>query len=119
MKTVKVIESYQACYPDPVIFNEGDSLKLGKSDDEFPGWIWVTTTSGKEGWAPLPLIRRLSQKQGTAIEDYTARELNIETGDELKIIRELNAWAWVENKEKQTGWVPVSKLEQAPDQSFG
>lgn len=52
MKTVKVIEDYQACYPDPVTFSEGDSLILGKSDDEFPGWIWVTSGSGKEGWAP-------------------------------------------------------------------
>ncbi|KEQ17740.1 SH3 domain-containing protein [Endozoicomonas numazuensis] len=119
MKTVKVLEDYQASFPDPVTFNEGDNLTLGKSDEEFPGWIWVTVSSGKEGWAPLPLIRRLSQKQGTAIEDYTARELNIKAGEELKILRELNAWAWVENRVKESGWVPVSKLDQTSDTSFG
>ncbi|WP_252180020.1 SH3 domain-containing protein [Endozoicomonas sp. 4G] len=110
MKTVKVIEDYQACYPDPVTFSEGDRLMLGKSDDEFPGWIWVTATCGKEGWAPLPLIRRLSQNQGTAIEDYTARELSVSVGEDLKILREINAWAWVENRQKHMGWVPVSKF---------
>ncbi|WP_062269982.1 SH3 domain-containing protein [Endozoicomonas arenosclerae] len=116
MTTVKVIESYDACYPDPVTFNKGDELELGKLDDEYPGWIWVTSPSKKEGWAPLPLIRRLNQKLGTAIEDYTARELSVLVGDELKILRELNAWAWVKNSKKELGWVPVSKLEQSTTQ---
>ncbi|WOG25399.1 SH3 domain-containing protein [Endozoicomonas sp. 8E] len=117
MKTVKVIEDYQACYPDPVTFSEGDSLILGKSDDEFPGWIWVTSGSGKEGWAPLPLIRRLSQKEGIALEDYNARELSVNVGEDLRILREINAWGWVENQQKQTGWVPISKFAEYSHES--
>ncbi|WP_257254843.1 MULTISPECIES: SH3 domain-containing protein [unclassified Endozoicomonas] len=117
MKTVKVIEDYKACYPDPVTFSKGDHLTLGKSDNEFPGWIWVTATSGKEGWAPLPLIRRLNQKQGMALEDYTARELSVSMGEDLIIVREINAWAWVENQQKQMGWVPISKFAEGSHES--
>lgn len=72
---------------------------------------------GQRRLGPLPLIRRLSQKEGIALEDYNARELSVNVGEDLRILREINAWGWVENQQKQTGWVPISKFAEYSHES--
>jgi hypothetical protein len=55
-KQYRVIAPHKASYPDPISFSPSDRLKLGRRDDQYPGWIWTTIADGKEGWAPESLI---------------------------------------------------------------
>ena len=52
MKVI-VIEEHSSNYPNPITFEQGEALQLGKQDTEFEGWIRVTTQDGNEGWAPI------------------------------------------------------------------
>ena len=47
---------------------------------------WVRLQNGNEGWAPKEYIGMLDKsKKGIAKSNYTARELDIEIGDNLHI----------------------------------
>ena len=110
---VIALTAHASAYPNPIRFEAGDRLVLGERDDEYPGWIRVTTADGNEGWAPEQSVDSLSRTEGLAIENYTARELNTVTGETLVCRRELNGWLWVENDRGESGWVP-KKTTDAP-----
>ena len=101
-----IIAAHKSSFPDPVRSSPGDRLVLGKKDEEYPGWIWVTIPSGLQGWAPESLIRFETEKSGVALEEYTARELDTTEGEHVRCTRELAGWLWVENVAGQTGWIP-------------
>ena len=100
-------------YPDPINFSPGDRLKLEKRDDQYPGWIWVTTPSGKKGWAPESLICAETEQEGLALSGYTARELDTSEGESVFCSDEQSGWLWVENERGETGWIP--KESARPD----
>jgi hypothetical protein len=101
-----VLTAHRSAYPNPIRFEAGDPLTLGERDDEYPGWIRVTTRDGRHGWAPEPFIDIRSTGQGVANTRYTARELDTVADEVLQCHRELNDWLWVENGRGETGWVP-------------
>lgn len=103
---VKVIASHESKYPNPISFERGDALVVGRRDSEYSGWIWVTTSSGNQGWAPEQLVATTAPNQGFAKEAYCARELNTVEGEWLTLHRELNEWIWVENEQGARGWIP-------------
>lgn len=107
------ISPHTSDYPTPISFVPGDRLLLGKRDSEYPGWVWVTTSSGEEGWAPEVYIAPNSSNEGIALEPYTAKELNTVPGESLISHRELSDWLWVENKHGECGWVPKKTTNYA------
>jgi len=54
------IAAHRSNYPDPIEFHQGDSLKTGIRDSEYEGWVRVTTTGGKEGWAQEQYLEQVS-----------------------------------------------------------
>ena len=48
MKAV-VIKEHISKYPDPIYLKQGDIVSLGKIDDEFPNWMFISTDLGKQG----------------------------------------------------------------------
>ncbi len=104
---LKVIEPHRPSYPDPAQFKAGDVLRLGGRDYEYPGWIWVKTDDGGQGWAPLKYID-ISGDAPTAKRDYSARELDTEVGDVVELLETLNGWVWVRDYRRECGWIPVS-----------
>jgi len=104
---VTVTTSYKSAYPDPIEFEKGDLLKLGRRDTEYPGWIWVLTACDVEGWAPEQYISATNSTEGVGKTEYNAKELNTEPGEELAVLKELNGWYWVENSKGERGWIPI------------
>ena len=101
---------HRSKYPDPICLKPGDRVVLGRSDEEYAGWIWVTAPSGNEGWAPESIIRVESPEAGVATAEYTARELDTQVGDRLSCGSELGGWLWVENERGESGWVPKAAV---------
>ena len=108
----RVIEKYTSAYPNPIKFQKGEPLITGGRDDEYPGWILVTTKCGNEGWAPDQYIN-INTVPVTARQDYDAAELSIEIGQTLVMIHTLNDWAWVKTSSDQFGWVPCKTIQVA------
>jgi hypothetical protein len=100
-------------YPNPIGFQAGDRVELGVRDDDFSGWIRVTTRDGNQGWAPIQYLQMDGAgKTAIAILDYSARELNTRVSEHLILLHELNGWGWVENENKECGWVPLNSIER-------
>ena len=107
-------KKHRKSYPNPIAFEPGDKLKLGDCDDEYPGWIWVATQDGNEGWAPEQYLAiEESNGTATALEVYTANELDTHLGERLKLIQELNQWVLVQNSQGAIGWVPLDTTTPA------
>lgn len=107
------ISAHTSNYPKPIEFRVGDSVLVGDTDDEFPGWVWVTTTDGNQGWAPKKhLIFDSDGQKAIVNHNYSARELNTTKGEYLTLLFELAGWAWVENENKESGWVPLNTIQR-------
>ncbi len=109
---VSVIHQHRSNYPDPVSFRRGDRLVAGRRDTEYPGWIRVTAGDGREGWAPEQYLD-LDESPALALEDYSARELDTEIGEQLDVLQVLNDWLLVENARGVRGWVPAQTTAPA------
>ena len=109
---LKVITPHQSNYPNPIKFAAGESLIIGKRDDQYPGWVKVTTTDNNQGWAPLDFIELNSANNlGIAQFDYDATELTVHAGQTLTLISELNGWYWCANEAGCYGWVPCENCK--------
>lgn len=109
----RILKAYQAQYPDPIVLQSGAVVSLGKTDPEFPGWIWATSLiSGKSGWVPEPFLAR-DGDEARCLREYSARELDVREGDLVSVLEELSGWAWVESESGLTGWVPQSHLARS------
>ena len=104
--------SHKTVYPNPISFEKGESLALGRIDTEYSGWVRTTTTDGNEGWAPVEYIE-ISQckSKGTAICSYNAFELDTFVNEKLTVLTELNEWYFIENTEGKKGWVPMNTVK--------
>ena len=82
------------------------------------------------GWVPGQVIRILAAGQGVALEDYTARELDVDSGQRVFGARQMNGWVWCSyvepegliagnarshkvGTELKSGWVPFRNLQPA------
>lgn len=109
-RIARVIKDWRTVYADPLTVHAGERLTLGKRDDEWPGWIWVTTEANKNGWMPGRLIESHGPT-GTALADYDARELEVCVGGTLTLHAEESGWHWATASDGRTGWVPASHVE--------
>ena len=109
MKKVKIIQSYQKQYLNPIVLNVGDQVILGKEETEekWKGWIWAESITNS-GWIPMQIIEFSSdRKTGIISKEYSAQELAVEKNDFVLIIESLNGWLWVKNiLNNEEGWIP-------------
>ena len=49
---------------------------------------------------------------GIIIKQYTAKELNVNIGERLIGLEELNEWVWCEGRDGEKGWVPKENLQK-------
>ena len=109
-----VTSRHRSTYPNPISFQPGEKLQLGGSDREYPGWIWVTTNDGNQGWAPEQYLAiHDCETEATASQEYSARELDTEAGEKLELLEELNQWVYARNAKGAIGWVPLETTTPA------
>ena len=106
----RVATAYRRSTSTPIRCGRGESVQLGRRDDQYPGWVRVMTVARSEGWAPQSMIEVVTSDRGLLNEDYDARELTTKLGEEVTCIRQLAGWAWVENAQGDSGWVPLETL---------
>lgn len=101
---------YRTQYADPVRFARGETVGVGRRDDEWPQYLWATDAGGRSGWVHE---RFLDADAGTAraTRDYTARELDARAGDAVRLLEEAGGWWWCENEHGAQGWLPARDLE--------
>ena len=89
----------------------GDPLRVGGESGPYTEWFRVTTAAGVSSWMPEAYLRR-SGARGTALVEYTSRELAMSGGEEVGLIREVAGWAWCRAADGREGWLPLELLER-------
>ena len=112
-KMALVVVSYEALAKyrsNPLAMLGGDELKVGRRDDEWPGWVFCEDTAGRQGWVPEKYVR-ISGEKGIAEEGYVAQELSAVEGEIVRVEKVERGWAWVRSMTDETGWIPVKNLK--------
>lgn len=112
----EVVKEHRSNYPHPINLGKGDSVIVGERYAGAEGWNnWVFCTKldhSAQGWVPEQLLQR-DGELGVLTTDYTAKELNVDIGDEVVGSKEMNGWMWCEKLDDHaTGWVPKEKLQK-------
>lgn len=102
----RVVRDHTPTYTDPIVVRAGDRLRVGREDDEHPGWAWCTAPDGGEGWTPLAILSR-EGAEAVADRDYSAAELEVRGGRRVEVLEELSGWLRVRDADGHEGWVPV------------
>jgi hypothetical protein len=108
---VRVIEEYQAPYPDPIQAKADDEVVVDLSrKTDIVGWVWCANSAGKSGWVPNVYVE-INDNQGRLLKDYNAIELTIHVGDVLTVYKEESSFYWASNQAGDQGWVPIKNVE--------
>jgi hypothetical protein len=109
-----VIENHRTEFPDPIILKQGEKVIVGEeSSVNWPDWVFCKKMDGSnKGWVPKQIIK-YENNYGNIIEEYSAKELDIDKGTIVEGIKELNGWLWLKNRTtNEIGWVPIEKLKE-------
>ena len=113
----RVIQDHVSEFPEPITFAKGALLVVGEKYEGPEGWedwLFCETPGQQGGWVPVQVLEFIDGGRARAREDYTARELDVRTGEWLLGTRTLNGWAWCSRPPtSESGWVPLAKLERA------
>lgn len=104
-----LLRDYRTQYHDPVRFARGDAVVVGARDTEWPEFLWATDAAGRSGWVHQSY---LAGDRGTVLgaRDYTARELDADAGERVRLIEQAGGWWWAENERGAQGWLPARDL---------
>ncbi|GAA0371335.1 SH3 domain-containing protein [Caldalkalibacillus horti] len=110
-----VIKKHRTNYSDPITLVKGQFIIVGEKyigPEKWDNWYFCTTSENKiGGWVPGQLID-LRGAEGIILEDYTARELDVNKGEKLVGLKELNGWIWcLRTLNSEEGWVPKENLK--------
>ena len=109
-RRVRIKLEYKVQYADPLQVVAGETVTVGREDNEFPGWKWCKASDGCEGWIPVEMLSHEKGKT-TVLRDYSARELAVQRGDEVVVQDARHGWLLVRNKKGKRGWIPASHTE--------
>jgi len=114
------ISDHRTQYPNPIKLSKGEVVKLGEPapEEKWKNWIWAENVKGQGGWVPVQLIDKTNGNlKGVVKEKYSARELNINAGENVIKIKSLNGWTWVRNiGNHEEGWIPDEVIKPKPVQ---
>ncbi|MFI8687208.1 SH3 domain-containing protein [Rossellomorea sp. NPDC077527] len=109
-KNLVIKYKHISSYPNPIKLNKGQSVIVGEKytgNEEWNNWVYcLTADKSSEGWVPEQIIEG-TRDNGTILEDYSAKELNMKQGDRVIKLKELNGWYWVRDlTDYEEGWIP-------------
>ncbi|MDN3707458.1 SH3 domain-containing protein [Myroides ceti] len=115
MEIWKSISSHTSEYENPIKLLKGEIVKLGNRapEENWKDWIWAENDKEQGGWVPIQIIENLeSNKQGLILEDYSAKELNIDKDEIVVKVKSLNGWSWCRKiKDNDEGWIPDEVID--------
>lgn len=98
----QVIANYDSPYTEPFFLKKGETVEIGRRDNEWPGWVWCRNAAGESRWVPEAYLRR----DGQVVRDYESTELAVKKGEVVTAVLEESGWLWCTNQSGQSGWIP-------------
>ena len=107
----KVIKEHKASFPEALISEKGDRVKVDKEDPEMLGWYWCQDVHGMEAWIPDTHID-IDGSEAVFNQPYNSIEHTVEPGEIVQYLGESLGWIECLNKEWKYGWIPSDKLDK-------
>jgi hypothetical protein len=112
MKIVKVTKNHKAEFNIPLIANKDEIVEGQERETEWEGWLWCRNSCGVHAWVPKAYLKPASESgHYQFVQDYNARELTIDEGQEVIVLNEESGWAWVRTPLGDEGWIPLVNLQ--------
>ncbi len=110
---LKVIESYNIAYTNPIKLSIGDLVKIVKweTNPDWLGWVFVTDKNDHKGWIYDKCLQ-IDNQTALIIKDYDATELTVTEGEFVTILNVEAGWAWARSANGSHGWVPLKNLSE-------
>ena len=113
-----VTENYETEFTSPITLTAGEKVTFGEdpnpevNPDTWINWAYCIKLDGSnEGFVPEQIIKKEGD-YGIILENYSAKEMTVSTGEMVEGIQELNGWLWSKNKRTgEIGWIPLEVLE--------
>ena len=115
MEIRKTISSSTCGYEHPINLSWREQVKLGKRapEENWKDWIWAENNKKEGGRVPIQIIDFSEDKNyGIVLEDYSAKELNIDKDELIIKMKTLNGRSWVRKiSDNDEGWIPNEIIE--------
>jgi hypothetical protein len=96
---------YEERDTNPLHLAAGQEVTTGPADREWPGWIWVGDSSGRNGYVPTEILEPLGEDRWAATEDFDPTVLKVRRGDAITSLKQIHGWHWCQNEAGEQGWV--------------
>lgn len=113
LRHYRVIKDYKSPYPDPIVFQKGEKVKVGqefKEDPDWRNWIWCEGKNNKKAWAPKQYVD-IDGTNGIFNKDYNAMESSVQIGEKLVVYEIVNGFGMSEKTNGARGWVPMKNMQ--------
>jgi hypothetical protein len=110
-RRIRVAKAYVSAYPEPIHFDTGASLSVGRDDADYPGWYWCRSEIGREGWVHRSFLAACAG-QTRSVRAYSAKELTVLGGELGEAMESLDGWVYVRLDSGDEGWLPGDHLRE-------
>jgi hypothetical protein len=116
MKIVKVTKNHKSEFHVPLVATKGEIVEGQERETEMEGWLWCQNDSGVHGWVPKAYLEATTDSgHFQFLQNYNARELTVDEGQEVIILNEESGWVWVRTPLGDEGWIPLENLQDLKD----
>ena len=119
MRYFITIKNWNSNYPNPIKLEQNEIVRIkDKENDNWKGWIFCENLNSS-GWVPEQIINRIEKNKGLIKEKYFAKEMNINEGEIVMELKELNGWIWAKRKiDNNEGWLPREILKEISQKEY-
>jgi hypothetical protein len=92
----------------------GQEVTSGPADRAWPGWNWVSDSSGRNGYVPADILEPLGEDRWAALEPFVPTVLKVRRGDNITSLKQIHGWHWCRGEDGAEGWVAGYLLKPKP-----
>jgi hypothetical protein len=98
----------------PIRLHIDEEVQVGERDDEWPAFVFVTTSTGS-GWMPARYLNHRGSGRAVVRTPYDTTELATHPGETLDVLAEdhESGWLWCQAGNGAQGWVPTRTVNPA------
>lgn len=121
MRYFITLKNWNSNYPNPIKLEKNETVEIVEKENNNPNWKgWIfCKNSNSSGWVPEQIINRIENNKGLIKENYSAKEININGGERVIGLKELNGWIWAKKKiDDNEGWLPNEILKEITQKEY-
>jgi hypothetical protein len=105
----RVLADYEVNDPHPLRLPMNTVVKVRRTDDSWPGWLWVEA-DGQTGWIAEAFLKAEENGDLRTIRDYDGTELSAKRDQILTATESVSGWIVARSASGETGWFPLFNL---------